>query len=432
MSSINPRTPKNKGARTAMEKAIHDEIEDRAARQKLLQEQVPDILDMLVQTAPDGVAAMAAGTSATKGASTDIVVPAPSAPSAKKPLAVFDYAASVAYRPALQSTIPEDMQKLVQEQTQEQPLSVQTHYHNAREYFEVQKQLNELVQTLPTRVQSPAGWLAEYSAVRFSNDRVDVMDLLNAAPASDRPKMLQELVQWALSVQRQYEGANARAALTALQGRARATDEHLRDTAGTLLLNKFSTLVALLQTPAFKGKPQLLVQCLLDDWKWLEQGVAYKTALSALSGPLLDASRMTTQALTSATVSDFVELHRQQLIDEYRCYTGMREPDFDTISIGYQQKHCFCKVERTQFSADAPVILTLGYQEQLPEGSRFDSSGLHESYRDNIALVITATADAVEVQVPELAYDAALREAVADAVTAMRLLDAARAGAIGE
>ncbi|WP_220428173.1 hypothetical protein, partial [Klebsiella pneumoniae] len=97
-------------------------------------EQVPDILDMLVQTA--------------------------SAPSAKKPLAVFDYAASVAYRPALQSTIPEDMQKLVQEQTQEQPLSVQTHYHNAREYFEVQKQLNELVQTLPTRVQSPAGWLA--------------------------------------------------------------------------------------------------------------------------------------------------------------------------------------------------------------------------------------------------------------------------------
>lgn len=400
---------KNPGG-SALDRAIMAEIEDRAERQKLLDAQASAMADFISPADPAAPVSPA---------------PTPAPTSNRNLLATFQYTAGGLSPSSNYVDLPSTMAEFVQEHTAFRPESVDatsTNFTNAEEYFEVLARLNAAVQALPVRVPAPSGWLSEFNG---KGSHIDVGDFLNEVGSSSRrPEMLMDLVRWACTVQRQYEGAAARATLQRVQELGKQADTVLRNSSGVALLNKFNTLVSLAQTSTFSGRPELLTQCLLDDWKWLEAGVTYKTALATLEGGLYDSSTMTASAFIQAgSLDDFLKLHEQQLIDEYRCNTALRDPEYNSVAIGYAQKHSFCRAERVAFSEASPVIVELGYQEQFPEGAHFDSNEWLESWRDNVALRCTRTCGGIVLDALTLPHDALARDAVEQAVQVLLMLN---------
>ncbi|EJQ1523438.1 hypothetical protein R2193_004128 [Cronobacter sakazakii] len=322
-------------------------------------------------------------------------------------------------------TAPDAVDAYVSQQVQTQSCNTETAFTDAAGYYKAFSELNTALQSLPAFVPAPLGWTAEFTG---KGEHVDPLSLLEQQPAERRAEMLHDLVRWACTVQRAQEHKDTRSALTELSRRAERADERLQQRHGQALLYKLNTLISLLQTKAFAGKPELLAELLLDDWKWLESGVAYKTPLAELSAypALYDTGTMQPQCLVdSGSLSEFMQLHQRQLIDSYSCTTPLRDSDYDSISVGVLLKHTWVKAERIRAEADSPIMLQLGYQEQLPGGSRIDRDGINESWRDVIALTLVMEGDKLDIKPGNIPADSAVAKPVRDAVQALQLLNAA-------
>jgi len=364
--------------------------------------------------------AVAAVANITAPATTAAAVPAPTAPTAT------DRVVRIHQRPNPNSRyidLPPEFADFIQQNVQADDHGIDLGFSDVAGYYTAHHGLTQLIQTLPASVPSPLGWEISGSG------SVDVVDILRGSSASRHPEMLSDLVRWALTVQQAQKAGNARSALNGLQQRGERSDERLAASSGTALLNKFNMLVSLLQTQAFSGKPELLAKCLLADWDWLEHGVAYKTPLAELNGypALFNSSSMTPAAFTgSGSLASFMQQHSNLLIDAYREATSLRDPQFGSISIAVQQKHAWIQAERTQASADSPVVVQLGYQEQLANGSSIDQYGSTEGWRDITALTMTQDGDSLTIQTGNIPSDSAVAAPVRDAVRALQLLNDAQ------
>ena len=323
--------------------------------------------------------------------------------------------------------LPPDIDAFIKSQTQTIDHGCATAFQNAAGYYSAFHELTSKVQSLPVTMPAPNGWVAEFIG---KGSHIDPADLLSQQPAQRHAEMLHDLIRWACTVQRAQEADNVRSALEQLQQRGKRSDARLQAGAGAAMLNKFNTLVALMQTKAFGGKPDLLVQCLVEDWRWMESGVAYRTPLAELAGypALFDSARMLPGAFIQAgSLSNFMLQHREHLIDEYSESTALRDSQYGSVSIAALQKHSWIKAERIRATADSPVIVQLGYQEQLGGGSSIDRDGTAEGWRDSTALTLTMDGDTLDIKPGSIPHDSAVHVPVLDAVKAIQLLnDAAK------
>lgn len=294
-------------------------------------------------------------------------------------------------------------------------------FKNAAEYYAAHSALCSAIQTLPATVPAPFGWELN------SDGTVDVVDILHAHGAGRQSEMLHDLIRWAVTVPLAQQAADAQTTLRNLQQRGEAADARLKDTSGAALLNKFNTLISLLQTQAFSGKPDLLAKCVLDDWEWLSNGIAYKTVLAELNGypALFDSRSMTPSAFTdSGSLSEFMQQHQPHLISKYRTAVTLRDLQADSISVNAPQRHTWIQAERPLADADCPVLVTLGYQE-VTGATEMNYDGLNTGWRDYTALTLMQDGDSFTIQPGGIPADSAVAAPVRDAVTVLMLLNEA-------
>jgi len=331
-----------------------------------------------------------------KAAVADITAPAPAtAPVVEKaPAPTADRTVRLPQRPnpnARFIELPDAVAEFVQQNVQTVDRGVSTNFTDAASYYAAHHDLTQLIQKLPASVPAPLGWSIS------SSGAVDVRDILTAANAARHPEMLTDLIRWSMTVQQANAASDARSALSGLETRGKAADDRLKAGTCSSMLNRFRALSSLMQTQAFAGRPELLTEMLKEDWKWLKQGVAYRTPLAELTGtPLIDAG-IIPAAFCNGSPAEFVQQLQTSLIDGAAVSAPFLTTDSNSIALDRKPVTAWLRCTRPLADADSPVIVMFGYQE-VHGTSEISSGGVSEGWRDVTVLTLEHSPDGCVVK----------------------------------
>lgn len=287
--------------------------------------------------------------------------------------------------------LPDAVAAFVQENVQSIDHGIGTSFTDAASYYLAHHDLTQLIQKLPASVPAPLGWSISGTGT------VDVRDILTSANAARRSEMLEDIIRWALTVQQAQQANDARSALNGLETRGKAADDRLKVGTCASMLNRFRALCSLVQTQAFAGRPELLAEMLRDDWKYMQQGVAYRTPLAELTGtPLID-SGITPAAFCNGSPAEFVQQLQTSLIDGAAVSAPFLTTDSNSIALDRKPVTAWLRCTRPLADAASPVVVMFGYQE-VHGTSEISSSGLSEGWRDVTVLTLEYSPDGCTVK----------------------------------